>query len=358
MLSGLLLGADACEAATARLAPTATPAAPPGGATSPAKPLVSLPFMRGICWEAAGHVDMLDLGRLTRVHANWISQTPFGWEQQLDRPPVLLATKHYDVYWGESDEGLAETARLAHARGFKVLLKPHIWTHAGWSGAIAMQTEEDWARWFDSYRKFILQYADLSERCGMEALAVGTELGGTTERGREWRSLIDDIRRHYRGSLVYCANWAEDLEHVRFWDALDWIGVQAYYPLSDRPEPTVEELLQAWRKPLAELTAFSERWGKPVVLTEVGYHSLDTAASRPWMWDLPGTLSLDTQARCYEALFVALRSHPRIRGVFLWKWHPDYVLAGGGNDTEYTPERKPAEEVLKRAFDAIEREGR
>jgi hypothetical protein len=302
-------------------------------------------------------VTGLDVGKLRRIHASWISQTPFGWQRQLDRPPVLLATRHYEVYWGESDEGLQETARLARERGIKVLLKPHIWTHGGWSGSIVMRKEADWAPWFATYRKFILHYAKLAQRCGMEAFAVGTELGGTTSREQEWRSIIADVRKHYSGSIVYCANWAEDLEHVRFWDAVDWIGVQAYYPLTERTEPTIDDLLRAWQGPLGDLSAFSQRWKKPVVITEVGYHSLDNAASRPWEWDLVGSLSLETQARCYEALMTSIRRFPAIRGVFIWKWHPDYDNAGGVRDTEFTPERKPAETVLKRAFEAIEREG-
>jgi len=335
------------------LAAAASPAA-----AAPKPPAPSPPFIRGICWEAAGRIDAAALAPLTRVRAGWISQTPFGWQRRMQAPPVVLATGHHEGYWGEGDDGLRETARLARARGIHVLLKPHIWTHEGWTGQIAMRTEADWARWFESYRTFILHYADLAQASGMEALAVGTELGGTTQREREWRSLIAEVRKHYHGKLVYCANWAEDLDHVRFWDALDWIGVQAYYPLTDRANPSIQELVAAWEKPLATLTALSTRFGKPVVLTEVGYHSLDTAASRPWEWDLPGKLSLETQARCYEALFAALRNHPRVRGVFLWKWHPDYANAGGAKDTEYTPERKPAEEVLRRAFARIEREGR
>ncbi|TMQ61829.1 MAG: hypothetical protein E6K75_00690 [Candidatus Eisenbacteria bacterium] len=177
-----------------------------------------------------------------------------------------------------------------------MLLKPHIWTRGGWSGSIAMKNEEDWARWFAGYRGFILHYADLAERSGAEALAVGTELGGTTAREREWRAIVAEVRRHYHGTLVYCANWAEDLHHTQFWDALDWIGVQAYYPLCDQRAPTTQALVRGWSGPLADLETIAKIWGKPVVLTEVGYHSLDTAAIRPWEWDLPGSLSMETQA--------------------------------------------------------------
>jgi hypothetical protein len=321
-------------------------------------PAQKLPFLRGICWEASGEIDSTALDALVRIRAGWISQTPFGWQRQLDAPEIRVsyaAPHHGRGYWGESDEGIEATTRWAHARGIKVLIKPHIWTRGGWSGTIAMKSGEDWAKWFAEYREFILHYADLAERCGAEALAVGTELGGTTKHEREWRSIIGDVRRRYHGSLVYCANWAEDLHHTEFWDALDWIGVQAYYPLSDRRAPETQELAAAWQKPLSDLQMISKIWGKPVVLTEVGYHSLDTAASKPWEWDLPGDLSLETQARCYEALFRALPDHPEVRGVFIWKWHPDYSRAGGLEDTEYTPERKPAEAVLARAFTEIER---
>jgi hypothetical protein len=316
--------------------------------------------MRGVCWEAAGQIDSTDLEPLVRIHANWISQTPFGWQRRVDTPEIRVsygAPHHRGGFWGESDDGVEATTRWAHGRKIQVLLKPHIWTRGGWSGTIAMKSEADWAAWFADYREFILHYADLAERSGAEALAVGTELGGTTRREREWRSIIAEVRRRYHGSLVYCANWAEDLEGVQFWDALDWIGVQAYYPLSARHDPTTADLVQGWRKPLADLEAAARVWGKPVVMTEVGYHSLDTAASRPWEWDLEGKLSLDTQARCYEALFSALEDHPAVRGVFIWKWHPDYARAGGPEDTEYSPQRKPAESVLARGYAAIERRG-
>ena len=326
----------------------------------PAHPAPHQPFLRGVCWEGAGKIDSTDLDPLARVRANWISQTPFGWQRDPAAPEIRGSydrPHRWGGFWGESDEGIVATTRWAHARGIHVLLKPHIWTRGAWSGTIAMKTEQDWATWFAAYREFILHYADLAERCGVEALAVGTELGGTTKREHEWRALIAEVRNHYRGRLVYCANWAEDLHQTEFWDALDWIGVQAYYPLSKRLSPTVEELVDGWSGPLADLDQLSKIWGKPVVLTEVGYRCVDTAASKPWEWDLPGSQSLETQARCYEALFRALPEHPLVNGVFIWKWYPNYARAGGPEDTEYSPQRKPAEQVLAKAFAEIERRG-
>lgn len=318
-----------------------------------------IPFLRGVCWEGAGEIDSTDLDPLARIRANWISQTPFGWQRNPYVPDLRASfdRRHWGPYWGESDEGIEATTRWAHARGIRVLLKPHVWVRGFWSGSITMKSEEDWEKWFADYRDFILHYADLAQRIGADALAVGTELEGTTRREREWRAVIAEIRRRYRGPLVYCANWSEDVEQTQFWDALDWIGVQAYYPLSQKNEPTTDELVQGWRKPLADLDAMSRIWGKPVVLTEVGYRSRATAAKRPWDTKLEGSLSMDTQARCYEALFRALTDHPSVHGVFIWKWHPDYERAGGPEDTEYSPQRKPAELVLARGFGLIEQRG-
>src|SRR2546427_1373776 len=46
------------------------------------------PFMRGICWEGAGKIDSTDLDPLTRIRANWISQTPFGWMLDASAPDI------------------------------------------------------------------------------------------------------------------------------------------------------------------------------------------------------------------------------------------------------------------------------
>ena len=120
-----------------------------------------IPFARGVCWEAAGEIDSTDLDPLVRIRANWISQTPFGWQPGLDTPEIRVSygelgddARRHHGFWGESDEGIAATTRMAHARGIRVLLKPHLWTRSGWSGSIAMKNEQDWTQWFAQYRAF------------------------------------------------------------------------------------------------------------------------------------------------------------------------------------------------------------
>ena len=53
-------------------------------------------------------------------------------------------------------------------------------------------------------------------------------------------------RAVYKGKLTYAANWDGEFEEVAFWDALDVIGVQAYFPLTEERVPSVTKLTQAW----------------------------------------------------------------------------------------------------------------
>ena len=159
--------------------------------------------MRGVCFVAGRKIDDAVFDPLVRDNVERISQTPFGWMRAADSPEIRLATAG-DVYWGETDEGLAATARGARKFGIRTLLKPHLWV-AGWhdsvwSGDIAMRSEADWQAWFQSYRKFILHYAELAQKHSFEAFAVGTELQGTTlSHEAEWRDLIREVRKVYRG---------------------------------------------------------------------------------------------------------------------------------------------------------------
>ena len=154
----------------------------------------SIAPQRGVCWVAATEpVTLSDFDPLLRNHVNWISQTPFGWHRKPDAPEITTSAD--SRWWGESDEGVVRTAKIARQAGIKTLLKPHVWGRQ-WSGDISMDTEEKWALWFENYQRFILHYARLAEGAEIEAFCVGTELEGTTlSREREWRAIIDTVRQ-------------------------------------------------------------------------------------------------------------------------------------------------------------------
>ena len=339
-------------------------AAPPAGSAERAPLPTAAVRHRGVSWVAGREpVTERDFASLVAAGADSIAQTPFGWQETERSPEVRLITSGR-VFWGETDQGLEETTRLARERGVRTLLIPQIWlrraSDGAWRGDIAMASEADWERWFESYRRLVLHYAALAERLGIPAYCVGVELhAAARDRPEDWRRLIAEVREVYSGQLTYAANWHREVEEVPFWDALDLIGVQGYFPLSAEPLPTVEELVAGWQPRAAALEALARRHGRPVLFTEIGYVSRPGATADPWVWPERGRPEasseegLELQARAYEAFFRTFWHRPWVAGAYFWKWYPG-LPPGEASGVDYSPQGKPAERVLRRWYAGME----
>jgi len=314
----------------------------------------TLPKIRGVSWVAGDSVTEAQILNLKQYQIEWISQTPFGWQTAYNLPEIRINSQASRAYWGESDAGLVHTTALAKKHGIKTLLKPHLWLRdrsGKWLGDITMPDEAQWAQWFENYRQFILHYAQLAEKEKIEALCIGTELHQpAVTHEKAWRKLIRDIRQVYSGQLTYAANWYLEYEQIKFWDDLDFIGVQAYFPLTKNKNPALKDLKVAWEKHLADINKIARKYKKPVVFTEAGYKSTADAAIEPWAWPqrdgIPaGTESDATQVACYEAMFQSVWHQPWFAGMFIWKWYPQ--LRGNNREkADFTPQNKPAAKVL------------
>jgi len=319
----------------------------------------------GLCWEGSPQeIDASALEPLVSLGVNAISQTPFAFMRDPRQPELGFgglegAGARKDSkgggggWWGERDEGVRFLTRAARAHEIATLLKPHVWLHGSWPGDVEMSSEADWQSWFASYREFLLGWARFAAAEGIEGLCLGTELDKTLVREREWRALIAEVRALYPGLLTYAANWTH-FEAVPFWDALDAIGVNAYFPLSAAARPTVEELVAAWQPIRAQLAELARRVDRPIVFTEIGYHPSEGALARPWEWDV-GSAALEPacQANGYEAALRVFLDEPWFGGLFWWKWHANGPRTRRGNPANtFSPQGQPAEEVLKRAYTA------
>ncbi len=319
---------------------------------------------RGVSWVAGREpITKEHFTHLLRNNVNWIVQTPFAWQSHERSPNLELVTE--GVLWGETDAGLEATTRLAQRLGIKTLLKPHVWLTDASDGKswmdIEMESEENWQRWFKNYATFILHYARLAERVGIEGLCVGAELHLTTKlREQDWRKLIAEIRKVYHGKLTYAANWYKEFEDITFWNELDFIGIQAYFPLAAEKNLPVEKLKAGWLPHLEAIQNVQQRYGKPVLFTEIGYRSAPDCAIKPWEWpehdQQPAEPSgLSAQAACYEAFFQTFWKSAWFAGAYIWKWYPsteETVRRRGG---DFTPQGKPAEAVMAAWYDQAAR---
>ncbi len=278
---------------------------------------------------------------------SWISVMPYAYQATPSDTAIQWWRRRQATT--DPDARFRRVARQAHDVGMRVMMKPHVWLRPpSWVGMIAHDSEDAWSAWFVSYRRLILHYARLAQETGMDALCVGNELDGTVGREAQWRELIDEIRSIYTGPLTYGANFG-GVHDVPFWDALDFIGLSAYFPLVDGRSPDREALVAAWQPEIARLGALAARWNKRVVFTELGYRSADFATQHPWLVDREAAVNLDLQVAAYEAFFEAVWPQPWFGGVYWWKWFTR-PAHGGPDDSDYSPRAKPAERVLRRHY--------
>jgi hypothetical protein len=289
-------------------------------------------------YDSEGARHMLE--QLPIYGINAIALVPFGWSSR-NSPRIRIATGSDS--W-ENDDGLRQLSRLAHHLGIKVMLKPAIWVRGGNAGDLQFSRAAERAEWFGEYGRFLEHYARLAKEIHADILCIGGELSKLTPYDADWRKLIARARELYPGPLVYAANWGPEFENLKFWDALDYIGLQEYYPLPD--DLSTDALLQ-------RVEAVRRRFNHPVIFTEAGFPSYEKANREPWDDSRGGTLSPETQARCYEAILHAFYSKPWFQGVYWWSVGTNG--AGGPQDRSLTPWGKPAMEVVKRFYEAAER---
>ena len=137
---------------------------------------------------------------------------------------------------------------------------------------------------------------------------------------------------------------------------MDYIGVMAHYPLTNKNNPTVEELKSGWveRGWLTLLENLSNKYQKPIICSEIGFESTDGYNTDPVFSPkyLQAPLDLQEQADCYQATFEVLWGKPWLKGIFWWQWfvnpnEPGAILDKNKNES---PRGKPAEEVLKNFY--------
>ncbi|MEP1033577.1 hypothetical protein [Ekhidna sp.] len=294
-------------------------------------------------------ISVDEMGEVKRINAGWVAVIPYAFSRS-GEPAVTF--EHDGQWWGERKVGSCKLIEYAKSHNLKVMLKPHVWVRGeGWTGDFKLSSDVNWKIWEKDFSAYIMNYAHVADSLGVEMLCIGTEYRiPARERPEFWRGMIKDIRKVYSGKLTYASNW-DNYENITWWDAVDYIGIDAYFPLAEGNHPAIEEIEEGWKPIKNRLSAFSQKWNKPILFTEYGFQSANGAAGKHWELDKSSeNTNEQLQADAYEATYRALINEPWFRGGFLWKWH--FTSRGGGRwrGTEWTPQDKPAEEVIARWY--------
>jgi len=261
---------------------------------------------------------------------------------------------HDDPWITPTDGSLRLAAREAHLRGMRVFLFPIVYiedlAEGEWRGTLS---PADWDEWFRVYEKMILHYARIAAEERVEYFSVGSELCSTEGFEERWRRVIRKVRRAYPGKVTYSANW-DHLDPVTFGDALDFLGMNAYYEVGKDGSSDVDAMVIRWK----EIQKGIRRWqeahgGKALVLTEIGYPSRAGAGKDPWNYFGEGEPDQEEQRKCYEAFVRAWKGERMLSGVYFYLWWGE----GGPGDRDYTPRGKSALSVIRAWYGESEETG-
>ena len=291
------------------------------------------------------------LDELVRMGANAVSITPFGRLWNLRSTRIAL---DFEQPYEENRRAIARMIAQARARGLRVLVIPHLWIETdGWRGEIDPGTPEGWQAYQASYRDFVLAWARDAQAFGADAFSMGVVCKSFSGRfGEYWTELIADVRRVFRGSLTYSANW-DEVEGVLFWDQLDWIGVNAFYPLAQSGGASQATYVASAEQALARLGELAAVVEKPIVLVEIGYTTRTDAAVEPWLWpDGMSGVTVDEyeQARALAAIAEAAARREDVLGLFVWRYYANLDDVSQEAAWGFSPRAKKAEIVLERIF--------
>ncbi len=346
-----------------------------------------------------------------RTGANTLCLTVSG-RQENGRSTAI----YVDRRSSPSHQRLAKLIQLAKAKDMpmRVILMPILLltkpTAEEWRGNI---NPADWNEWWHDYRQFVLEYAGLAQRNGVELFMIGSELVTTEKYEKQWRELIRQVRsqsreildeqfrqhlwqqfpgtdaagisarlgitdigtfayskagdpKRMKAELVklydafagerrmllsYSANW-DHYTVPKWWDALDAVGMTSYYNLneSNEADPSLEQLAAAWKPIKRKIAAWQRTINKPIFFTEVGWASQDGCSIEPWNYYHSKKVDLIEQRRCMVSFLDAFGREPWVAGILIWKWRDHPGAVGGPKDYGYTPFRKPVMGDIERYF--------
>jgi len=305
----------------------------------------------GVGYGTPASAEALD--EMVALGCNWVSITPFGRLWDLRTTEIQM---NFEAPFDQNRAAVVRVIEQAHARGLRVLLVPHLWVDAGgWRGQIEPGTEEGWQRWFASYERFVVEWARVAEQAHAEMLSIGVEMKSSSDTHvHQWIGVIEAIRRAYSGLLTYSANWDEE-GLVGFWDRIDVVGINAFYPLAEHDGAELEVLRAGARERARRLRTWAERNDRAVMFTEFGYTARPDPAVRPWEWpeDLVGVrVDAHAQAVAYRALLEAFVGESWFVGGFVWRYYANPMDASQEAAWGFSPRLREAEDVLRELYAA------
>lgn len=305
--------------------------------------------------------------------ANWVIYTP-SWTYSRPSPLTFGLIPGDDPFWLDS------AIMISQARASN--LNVGIFPIPSFTSSIndfwknAPRDANWWQSWFDHYRAFAVNYADLATQSGSQALILGgggwigpALPGGTLSDGSpsgvpddadaRWQAIITEVRQHYSGNLLWALPHTPGKAQTafNFLKSVDGIYLLWNTGLATQPGASKADMATHAGQLLDEVSALPSNLNKSIILA-LSYPSaggattncisngsggcLDwTALSQP---NNPTSAAIDLQGQSdlYEAMLNAVNTRPWVGGIVSRGFYPPAAL----QDKSASVHGKPAADLL------------
>ena len=287
------------------------------------------------------------LQNIQAIGANWVFYTP-TWTYVRTTPLIFSQQPGKDPFWSDMSNSIAQ----ARAINLNVALfpQPRFTTTANEFWQTAPRDLNWWNNWFDHYRAFLVHYADLASLAGAQALVIGGDWivpalpGGTLADGTpsgapgdaetRWRTIIAEVRQHFRGNLMFALPYDASVvvPPNNILADVDTVYLLWFARLSDQSSPNKTDLLnEAGRLLDNNIAPIQTQVNKPFIVG-LSYPSSTysatgcipdgnggcqywTTLSRPNADLTTVNLDLQQQVDIYEAVFNAVNARSWVSGL-------------------------------------------
>jgi hypothetical protein len=272
------------------------------------------------------------------TNANTITLTP-AWTCTDPYYPECDLSLNQGQTWQEIYEQIWQAQQL----GLNVILYPNLrfsLSEGDWWNA-TQRTPEWWSNWFASYKRFIIHHADLAERSGVTNLIIGGTWiqpslpGGKLPDGSDaqapadsivyWVDIIDTLRSHYSGKLIWELNYPASLENPPpFLNNLDAFYITFNDAITSSSTPNITELLDNFGGIIdSSVYPLRELYNKPIYIG-INYPSADGSANGCMVsFETPcGIFNSEIQTDIYRAALTVVNYREWLDGFISQGFYP------------------------------------
>jgi hypothetical protein len=314
------------------------------------------------------------LQNVQAIGANWIVLSP-TWTVSQASPLLFSSLPGRDAFWSD----VVTMVSQARAINLNVALFPQM-RFSGTADDFWESAPRDagwWDNWFNHYRAFAVNYADLATLSGAQAIVIGGDWiapalpAGTLSNGTpsgvpadaeaRWQNVIAEVRQHFRGSVIFALPYTTTdlIAPVNVLREADSVYLLWFARLTDAASPDKADLLAEAGRLLDENVApIQQQVNKPFIVA-LSYPSSTYSATGcipngnngcyDWtVLNQPNsnlnTVDLDIQQQVdiYEALFNAVNARPWVNGLV----SRGYFMPVALQDKSASIHGKPAADLL------------